>query len=119
MVLWPIFFVAASHQSPHLKPRNFKKTVAKGIGGIRIGNRQGSTREELEAEVNDCTMPEEPHWAHKEQVCVRLVLVRQSKHSSVVGFPGALRKGKGCRSWVHSWCVRFVPTECGSLVQQP
>eukprot|EP00903_Cladosiphon_okamuranus_P009902 g9404.t1 len=66
MLLWPIFFVAASNQVPHLKPRNFKKTVAKGIGGIRtIGDRKGSTKEMYGAKVNDSTMPETSHWSQQ------------------------------------------------------
>ncbi|CAB1102054.1 unnamed protein product [Ectocarpus sp. CCAP 1310/34] len=38
MIIWPIFFVAASRQDPHLKPRNFKESVTKGLSGLRIGD---------------------------------------------------------------------------------
>lgn len=27
LILWPIFFVAATQQDPHLKPRDFKKSA--------------------------------------------------------------------------------------------
>lgn len=30
LILWPIFFVATAHEDPHLKPRNFTKSVVKG-----------------------------------------------------------------------------------------
>ncbi|CAM9827146.1 unnamed protein product, partial [Hapterophycus canaliculatus] len=30
LILWPIFFVTASRQQPHLKVRNFKKAVVRG-----------------------------------------------------------------------------------------
>lgn len=31
LLLWPVFFVAAASQSPHLKIRNFRKSVSKGL----------------------------------------------------------------------------------------
>ncbi|CAB1105832.1 unnamed protein product [Ectocarpus sp. CCAP 1310/34] len=31
LILWPIFFVAISRPEPHLKPRNFKKSVARTV----------------------------------------------------------------------------------------
>lgn len=31
LILWPLFFVAATRQDPHLKPRTFKKSVVRGI----------------------------------------------------------------------------------------
>ena len=31
LLLWPVFFVAAARQSPHLKVRNFRKSVTKGF----------------------------------------------------------------------------------------
>lgn len=30
LLLWPVFFVAATRQDPHLKVRNFKKSVTRG-----------------------------------------------------------------------------------------
>ncbi|CAM9401821.1 unnamed protein product [Ectocarpus fasciculatus] len=30
LILWPLFFVAATQQDPHLKPRTFKKSVIRG-----------------------------------------------------------------------------------------
>ena len=30
LLLWPVFFVAATRQDPHLKVRNFKKAVTRG-----------------------------------------------------------------------------------------
>ncbi|CAB1108528.1 unnamed protein product [Ectocarpus sp. CCAP 1310/34] len=64
MLVWPIFFVAASRQDPHLKPRNFKKSVAKGLQGLRVGEvvtpwtrKDGSINPEDE-EVK-------PHWERK------------------------------------------------------
>lgn len=30
LLLWPIFFISASRQDPHLKGRNFKKSVTRG-----------------------------------------------------------------------------------------
>eukprot|EP00903_Cladosiphon_okamuranus_P009900 g9402.t1 len=65
MILWPIFFVAASQQDPHLKPRNFRKTVAKGIEGIRIGDSKiNAARTGFGAKVGP-PVEEQPHWAHQ------------------------------------------------------
>ncbi|CAN0175933.1 unnamed protein product, partial [Scytosiphon promiscuus] len=40
LILWPIFFVTASRQEPHLKIRNFKKSVVRGseraVGSIGV-----------------------------------------------------------------------------------
>ena len=39
LILWPIFFVAATRQEPHLKPREFKRsaeTVAKAVRLKRV-----------------------------------------------------------------------------------
>lgn len=33
LILWPIFFVAATRQDPHLKPRDFKRS-AEIVGGV-------------------------------------------------------------------------------------
>lgn len=30
LLLWPVFFISASRQDPHLKGRNFKKSVTRG-----------------------------------------------------------------------------------------
>lgn len=30
LLLWPVFFIAAAREDPHLKARNFRKSVAKG-----------------------------------------------------------------------------------------
>lgn len=30
LLLWPVFFVAATRQNPHLKVRNFRKSVTRG-----------------------------------------------------------------------------------------
>eukprot|EP00752_Nemacystus_decipiens_P016554 g14796.t1 len=64
MILWPIFFVAASHQHPHLKPRNFKKSVARGLGGIGIGDRTSSSKQCFGGKVAEHKLPERPHWEH-------------------------------------------------------
>lgn len=29
LFVWPLFFVAASYEAPHLKPRNFRKSVVR------------------------------------------------------------------------------------------
>lgn len=36
LLLWPIFFVAASRQDPHLKVRNFRKSVTKPAKSVRV-----------------------------------------------------------------------------------
>ena len=68
MILWPIFFVAASHQDPHLKPRNFKKTVAKGIGGIRIGDRSGGKSIGAKMPAGSTATETRPHWDRHSEV---------------------------------------------------
>ena len=30
LLLWPVFFIAAARQDPHLKGRNFRKSVTRG-----------------------------------------------------------------------------------------
>lgn len=34
-ILWPVFFIAASRQDPHLKVRNFRKSIARGATRAR------------------------------------------------------------------------------------
>lgn len=66
MVLWPIFFVAASQQDPHLKPRNFRKTMVKGIEGIRTrDSRANAAKEGFGARVGPHVVEETPHWEHQ------------------------------------------------------
>ncbi|CAM9349566.1 unnamed protein product [Ectocarpus sp. 13 AM-2016] len=64
MLLWPIFFVAASRQDPHLKPRNFKKAVAKGLEGLRIGELV-TTGTRKDGSSNPEDEEEKPHWERK------------------------------------------------------
>lgn len=64
MLVWPIFFVAASRQDPHLKPRNFKKSVAKGLEGLRIGELvTAGTRKDGSSNPED--EEQKPHWERK------------------------------------------------------
>lgn len=70
MLLWPIFFVAASQQRPHLKPRNFKKAVTKGIGSIRLGDKAGSAKGGGfggGGNDTDSSVTEKPHWENQEE----------------------------------------------------
>ncbi|CAM9707380.1 unnamed protein product [Ectocarpus fasciculatus] len=63
MIMWPIFFVAASRQDPHLKPRNFKKSVAKGIEGLRIGeDKHSGARDDFNSSHH---VEERPYWEHE------------------------------------------------------
>lgn len=78
MILWPIFFVAASQQDPQYKPRDFKKAVKKTIGGIRIGDSRASAARDGFGEGKVGPPIEKPHWAHQgEQVrhCFRTLLL--------------------------------------------
>ncbi|CAB1104807.1 unnamed protein product [Ectocarpus sp. CCAP 1310/34] len=61
MLVWPIFFVAASRQDPHLKPRNFKKSVAKGLEGLRIG-KLVTPRTRNDGSSNPEDEDVKPHW---------------------------------------------------------
>jgi len=44
MIFWPIFFVAAANRGPTFKPRNFKKSAAKGAEVAKVMTLSTSAR---------------------------------------------------------------------------
>ena len=66
LIFWPIIFVAASYEAPHLKPRNFRESAAKvteTVAKVLPSKLQGLTsfpteRNTANAEENE----ETPSW---------------------------------------------------------
>ena len=53
LVLWPIFFVAATRQDPHLKPRDFKRSVETVAGATGFTGITASLRGPLKRTMGD------------------------------------------------------------------
>eukprot|EP00752_Nemacystus_decipiens_P013005 g11506.t1 len=74
LILWPLCFVAASQQEPHLKPRTFKKSVVRGAeraaGITKVVARSAPRRRtsSLDSGVDGFHQAEElPHWERNQQ----------------------------------------------------
>lgn len=79
LILWPIFFVTASRQEPHLKVRNFKKSVVRGseraVSSIGVSLPR-PLRRMSSGRLNFSSVEEEraPAWDRERGASVRQVL---------------------------------------------